>query len=117
MFHSILQTSNKFPTRDWARTDSCLSSQVYLNSATGGFYDGCDDAIIRTSKPNVMLTHDLIEEFLNEFFKNRISMSGWFWAKMAVFKAAAEGLVKWAGDSSLDLLQHCIFSNAFDEFW
>jgi hypothetical protein len=48
-----------------------------------------------------MLTHDLIEEFLNEFVKNRISMSGWLWAKLAVFKAAAEDLVKWAGDSSI----------------
>lgn len=71
-------------------------SQVYCNDSAK--YDGCEDAIIRTSKPEVMLTHDLVEEFLALFYKNRVSMSGWFSAKLSVFKDAAEALVEWAGD-------------------
>lgn len=73
-------------------------TQVYRSSKTvTGLYDGCDDAILRTSKLDVMLTHDLIEEFFVQFFKNRISISGWFKAKMSVLMAAAKALVDEAG--------------------
>lgn len=70
--------------------------QIYCTSA-GLRYDGCEDALLRSAKPNVLFTHELFEEFLAQFYNGRISMKGWFKAKMSVFKAVAEATLKSTG--------------------
>ena len=83
------------PTQLQYRDSALLPSLVQIyNTSDGLRYDGGEDGLLRSAKANVLFTHEIFEEFLNQFYNGRISMKGWFKSKMRVFKATAEEMLE-----------------------
>lgn len=70
-----------------------LAALLQIYGTTEDPYDGCEDAILRTAKKGVLITHELVEEFLAQLYVGRVCMKGWFKAKTRVFLRAAQEMV------------------------